>query len=425
MANSTNNANTITCPKCSTSIKISEALKQQISESMRSEYDAEYQEKAAALEVERKALVLKQRELKDAQASIDQAIRQGMEKRLDEERVALEKAAIQKAKKQVSVELLERDEELGELREKVRAAQNAELGLRHRERKLVEEKEELELSVQRTLEKEREKIRGVALKQADESHRLKEAEKDEQIAGLRKQIDELKRKAEQGPVQLQGEVMEIALEGRLGDAFPMDSVGEVPKGIRGADVLQRVLDGNRRDCGGILWESKRTKNWNGDWLRKAREDQRAAKAACVVIVSEAMPDGIELFEIIDGVWVCSWQAVEALASVLRLGLIESATCRRAAEGRQEKSDLAYGYLTSRDFVGRVRAMVEPLAEMQADLAKERRAMENAFSKREQRIHSSLAHMAGMYGDLQGIIGASLPELESMQFPQLGTDASLN
>jgi hypothetical protein len=299
---------------------------------------------------------------------------------------------------------------LTELRRALKTAQETELDLRKRERDLEAQANELELRASRILEAEREKIRSDAFRKFNHEHQFKDAEKEKQITDLRRQIDELKRKAEQGSQQLQGEVLELALEELLKAAFPSDNITPVAKGICGGDSIQQVLGANGLRCGDILWESKRTKNWSQRWLAKLRDDQRQARATCAVLVSEALPEGLEAFAMLDGVWVCSWTCVKPLATALRIGMIEVAKSRLAVQGQHDKMEMVYSYLSSQEFRSRVAGIVEAFITMRQDLESERRSMQRLWSKREKQLDRALLNTAGMYGDMQGIIGASLPEI---------------
>lgn len=314
--------------------------------------------------------------------------------------------------------LKERDEELAEVKGRLEVARHTELDLRKKERELQQKAEDLELTVNRRLGEERDRVRADALKQAADEHQLKDAEKDKKITDLVKQLDEMKRKAEQGSQQTQGEVLELAMEGLLREAFPTDRIEEVPKGVRGGDLIQRVMTPRGLDCGTIIWEAKRAKKWQGDWLPKLRQDQREAKAELSVLVSDTLPDGITYFDFLEEVYVCTGACVRQVAGLLREGLIEASRARRALEGQQGKMEQVYNYLASPAFRNRVNGMLEPIVRMQVDLAAEKRAIQTHWARREKQIDQAILGAGGMYGDFQGIIGGSLPELEIMSISQL-------
>jgi hypothetical protein len=252
----------------------------------------------------------------------------------------------------------------------------------------------------------------------EEELKLKVAEKEETIAGMQRQIEALKHKAEQGSQQLQGEVQELELESRLTVKFPTDLIEPVPKGEFGGDILQHVLNHAGQTCGMLLWESKRTKNWSDGWLAKLRQDQRTAKADFALLVSRALPKGVDLFDHIDGVWVLDPKCVIPLAIALRQSLIEVAAVRQAGDGQYTKMGMVYEYLTGPRFRNRIEAIVEKFTDMQEDLDKERKTMTRLWAKREEQIHGVLDATAGMYGDLQGIAGKSLDEIEGLEITML-------
>ena len=256
------------------------------------------------------------------------------------------------------------------------------------------------------------------LGKAEQQLKLRVAEKEETIAGMQRQIEALKRKAEQGSQQLQGEVQELELESLLAAKFPADLIEPVPKGDFGGDILQHVLNSAGQTCGTLLWESKRTKNWSDGWLAKLRQDQRAAKAEFALLVSRVLPKGVDLFGNVDGIWVLDPKCVIPLAVALRQSLVEIAAVRQAGDGQYTKMGMVYEYLTGPRFRNRIEAIVEKFTDMQEDLDKERKSMTRLWAKREEQIHGVLEATAGMYGDLQGIAGKSLDEIDGLEITML-------
>lgn len=403
-------ANTIICIKCGAKVEVTEAISAQIREQL----EGEMQRHRADVEKEKAKLRRQQDELETSKASLQDQIKKGVA----QEREKLEERARKKAAEEMAAELKDRDQQLAESKEKLKKAQEAELALRKKERELQQKTEELELTVNRKLDEEREKIRSTAKKQAAEEHELKDAEKEKQIADMRKQIDELKRKAEQGSQQLQGEVQELALEELLRTNFPTDTIEPVAKGVHGGDVIQRVRESSGLECGSILWESKRTKAWSDTWLAKLRDDQRAAKAAHSAIVTEAMPKGCANFGAVGDVWVTNRACILGVAAALRMALIEVARSARAADGQKTKVELLYNYLAGAEFRNRVTGIAEAFVTMQQDLAAEKRSTERLWAKREKQLERALMSTSGLYGDLQGIMGKSIGEIDALQMPAL-------
>jgi hypothetical protein len=200
--------------------------------------------------------------------------------------------------------------------------------------------------------------------------------------------------------------------------FPFDIIEPVPKGEFGGDVIQRVMGAGDQAVGTILWESKRTKNWSDTWLPKLREDQRAAKAEVAVIVSQALPKGVETFEAIDGVWVANPRTALPVAVILRQSLIEIAQARQTSAGQQTKTEMIYQYLTGPRFRHRIEAIVEAFSTMQNDLDRERKAIMKQWAKREEQILRVMQATVGMYGDLQGIAGKTLQEIDGLSLAAL-------
>jgi len=282
-----------------------------------------------------------------------------------------------------------------------------------------------ELEMARKLDEERKKIENELSKKMKEEYQLKEAEYKKQVSDLNKQIEELKRKIEQTSVQLTGEVLELKLEDILKENFPSDSIEPVPKGVSGADILQKVYDRSGRYCGTIVWESKRTKNWSDSWIQKLKDDQREIKADIGVLVTTALPKGVSDFGYIDGIVVTTYPLAVPIATLLRTQLIELTRIKQSTVARDEKIEILYNYLISPGFRQKVETIVEAFVNMKNDLDQEKRAMERIWAKREKQILRALYGFAGMYGDMQGILGASLPEIKHLKLLELpsGTDTN--
>lgn len=302
--------------------------------------------------------------------------------------------------------------------QKLSEAQAAQVDLLKKQRELDDTKRELELTIEKRVQQNLTMIRNQARQEAEEGLKLKVMEKDQTIAAMHQKIEELKQKAEQGSQQLQGEVQELELEGLLRNKFPHDSIEPVPKGEFGGDILHAVMSPSGLLSGLILWESKRTKNWSESWLSKLRDDQRNAKAELSVLISHALPKGIETFDIIDGVWVVHPRATLPVATILRHMLLQMRQVKQVSEGQQTKTELIYQYLTGPRFRQRVEAIVEAFTTMQTDLDKERKVILKQWAKREEQITHVMEATVGMYGDLQGIAGKSLQEIEGLELEYL-------
>lgn len=405
---------TIICPNCKTEIRLTESLAAPLVESVRKQYEAQ---------LARKELDIGKREstLREQQASMDERVAAT----LKAERITIAAEEAKKARLALATDLEEKSREVTDLREvlkqrdeRLAEAQKAQVALIRKQRELDDAKREIELTVEKRVQEGLSVARDQARKEAEDTLKLRVLEREQTIASMQKQIEELKRRAEQGSQQLQGEVQELELESLLRGQFPHDSIDPVPKGEFGGDTLQRVMTPQGQSCGAILWESKRTKNWSDGWLPKLREDQRSAKAELAVLVSQALPKHVESFGLVDGVWVTNPRSAVPLALALRQSLIEIAGARQASEGQQTKMDLMYQYLTGPRFRQRVQAIVEKFTDMHDDLDKERRTLTRLWAKREEQIRVVIDATAGMYGDLQGIAGRTLQEIEGLSIPAL-------
>lgn len=339
-------------------------------------------------------------------------------RQVEEARVQVAADARAAAEKDWKARFEAANSELASKDAKLREAERAELEARKLKVKAEDAMREAELTVTRRLDEERGKVREEALRERDTEHRLKLGEKDKQIDEMRAQIEELRRKGDRASQQLVGEILELDLFEVLSQAFPADQFERVKKGQGGADVLQTVRTPSGIVCGRILWETKRTKSWNPAWLAKLREDQRAAKADLAALVSETLPEDVRHFDQVDSVWISSIELSTAMAAALRQGLMDTARARTAAVGADVKKDLTYNYLTGSEFKQRMRGMLEPVAALQQGLLTERAAIQRQWSLREKQLEKLVRSMSGIYGDLQGIVGASLPTLEGLSMTAL-------
>jgi hypothetical protein len=412
---------TLTCPTCCTEIKLTESLAAPLIADTRRRYETQLAQKEAEVSA-REAAIFEQRE---ELATAKRAVEAEVAAKLDQERGKIAVAEALKAKRLVETDLEARAKEIADLNEvlrqrdtKLAEAQQAQADLIRKQRELDDAKREIDLTIANRVQAELTVVRDKAKQETEAALGLRVREKEEQIASMQRQIEDLKRKAEQGSQQLQGEVQELALEALLRERFARDLIEPVPKGEFGGDLIQQVVDPAGQVVGSIIWEAKRTKNWSDGWLGKLREDQRAAKADVALIVSQALPKGLQTFDYIDGIWVTDPKCAIAVAVALRESLLAESTARLAGEGQQTKMELIYRYLTGPRFRHRIEAVVERFTEMQADLDRERKAITRLWAKREEQIHGVVETMAGLYGDLQGIAGRSILEIEGLEVPLL-------
>jgi len=405
---------TVSCPNCKIEIKLTESLAAPLVEATRREYE--------------QRLLLKETECSRREAALqdrEQKLDALLQQRLSQERAKICAEEARRAKAALGAELDGKLREIGSLQDvlkqrdqKLAEAQKAQAVFLQKERALADRSRELDLTIEKRVQEGLVAVRAQARVEAEDRLNLKLLEREQTIAAMKRQIEDLRRKAEQGSQQLQGEAQEVELEALLSARFPFDTVSPVRKGEHGGDILQGVRNSQGGACGSIVWETKRTKNWSDGWLAKLREDQRAAKAEIAVIVSHALPKEIETFDLVDGVWVTHPKTMIPLAFALRQMLVEIAGARHTSEGQQTKAEMVYSYLTGQRFRHRVEAMVEALSTMQKDLDQERKVMMKQWAKRQAQIECVMSSTAGMYGELQAIAGKTILEIEGLEIDTL-------
>lgn len=408
------NQTTITCPKCATSIDVNDIVKQQLEKSIRKEFEAQ----ATAKDV---ALAIKNEELVKAKADFEAKKKQENElfiERLEKEKKAAEKEITSKLKAKLEDENKERllgmEKELSEKSEKLRELSKMEGEVAKLQREKLELKDAIEAEAQKqlnaTLIIERDKIR----KQEDDKNELKFKELQKQLEEQKKLTEEMKRKQEQGSMQLQGEVMELAIEEWLSSHFPLDTIDEIKKGANGADCLQIVNTRELQNCGTIYYESKRTKGFQPAWIEKFKNDIRDKKADLGVLVTEAMPAGMERMGIKDGIWICTFDEFKGLSAVLRQSLIQVSQAVQSQENKGDKMTMLYDFLTSNEFRLKMEGIVEGFTQMQQDLNAEKNAMKRIWNQREKQIDKVINNTTGMYGSIKGIAGNAVQSVKALE-----------
>ena len=391
------NDQVITCPHCQKSIPLSKTLFAQATK------DAQQQAR---------------QELEQQLAQQKKELQLVMQQQLQSAITAKQAEIVAKTKQTQEVQTKQLDElkqELQRKAEQLAESEKQEVALRKKSRELEEKEQRLNLELERKIDEEREKISTHVKKQEAEAHGLRLQEKDKQLDLMRKQIEELRRKAQQGSMQIQGEVQENQLKELLGVAFPTDDISDVPTGIKGADLIQRINAKMGLESGTIIWESKNTKSFSEGWITKLKGDQGIVKADVAVLVSQVLPDGVNGFTLRNGVWLVSYEHAVPLALALRTNIIELKKITASFVGRDEKMTMLYQYLSGPQFKNRVENIVMAFVAMKSDLEAERRALTKIWSKREKEIEKVILSTSSMYGDLQGIIGGSLPTIEQLEF----------
>lgn len=416
MAKQTTSGESITlkCPACEHEFPMSDAIKASLRQGVVTEVQRSIVEREKALVAKQRELAQQESSIKEQAAAIKQQVAAEVDKRVREAVATVRADASQKAREAQDVAVKHLEAEVAEKSAALKAAQMQELTLRKEKRQLEEAKEALQLEVERRLDAERGKMRTELKARADEENRLRILEKEKVITDLRDQLQSAQRRAEQGSQQAQGEILELDFEASLRDAFPLDKIEEISKGVRGGDIRHEVISTVGRSCGAILYENKRTKGWSDGWLGKLKEDMRKAGAEIGVIVTETMPPDAEAFCQRDTIWVTDIKSAVPLAHVLRCILKEVSLARGYRDGAKDKMELLYEYLTGSEFRRRVTAVVDAFHAMRIDLERERRALTKAWSKREKHINTVVETMAGMIGDVQGLSGNALQDIPMLE-----------
>lgn len=366
----------ITCPKCSHKFALDQALNREIELHLRTELNDEFERKAAEL------------------------------------RTHLLKEASEKAERtatELQVKLETQAKELKEAREHERA-------LLRTKAELQEQAEKAQLEAERKLADERDKIRKTAQEQVLAEHRLKDAEKNKQLDDMRRQIEDLKRKAEQGSQKLQGDAQEMELEKALRERFPRDEIESVKSGVRGADVLQKVITDSGQLCGTILWESKTVRNFSDKWIDKLIEDKQASKADVAVIVTDALPEHVVHMGSVRGVLITTFRLAACLAETLRVNMALLGQTRVALAGQDDQKSRIFQYFASPAFYERMATIADTFEQMQGDLSREKAAMNRVWARREKQIEAIVASTARFTGELEALYGSSLPQLPQFALP---------
>jgi len=389
-------ATTIKCPKCGNEFEPNESIRDQIKK-----------------ELNQKAIEWQKR--KDEEFQL----------KMDEEKKRMQQQLEENIRRSVSLDyenqlrLLAQTNKDNE--EKLKEAREQQLELFKKEQELKNREAELELSVQKKLQLERERL-SIEIRKLEEQriatieteYRLRMKEMEEKLESQRRLAEEMRRKAEQGSMQLQGEVQELALQEMLQSTFPFDLILEVGKGVRGADCIQVVRSNFGQECGKIIYESKRTNAFANEWIEKLKTDMRSQAAEIAVLVTRTMPRDMECFGIRDGVWICDFSEVKALASVLREGVIRVFNTTKSNENKGDKMHLLYGYLTSSEFAEQWKAIREGFLAMKLSIQRERDAMERLWKTREKQLEKVLLNAAHIRGSIEGIAGLDAIDLNLLE-----------
>lgn len=418
-------ATSITCPNCKHPFVIEEAFAADIEKEMRGKMETEWRKRMESLQAEKNEMAqLRQQVAAERQQVLQDRQRQDEElnTRLQAEKIKLQESLADNIRKDVAADFENQlrmlQDAQQENEEKLKAARRQELEFLRKEQELASQKEELEIDLQRRLLEERSRLMDMIRKEESErtairetEYQMRQKELEKQLEDQRKLAEEMRRKAEQGSMQLQGEVQELALEEMLRSTFPFDAISEVGKGVRGADCIQTVRNQFGQECGKIIYESKRTKDFSKDWIEKLKADMRSQGADVAILVTQAMPRDMERFGERDGVWVCTFSEVKSLAYVLRDAVLRVYNSVKSEENKGDKMHLLYHYLTSGEFAEQWSAIREGFRAMKTSIQREREAMEKLWKAREKQLEKVLLNAAHIKGSIEGIAGSDSVDLQ--------------
>lgn len=414
-------ATEIKCPSCGHQFPMEDAVSE--------DYKRELREKMAAYIKQKDEELLKKQEafLRKEQMLLQQVQQKEAEYagKLADEKVKMQKSLEENIRKSVSADfenqlnLLQQANRDNEI--KLQEARTKQLEYLKKEQELKNREQEMEIHIQQTLLKERQKIEEEIRKLEEQrtnaketEYQLKMKEMEKQLEDQKKLVDEMKRKAEQGSMQMQGEVQELLLENLLRGSFPFDVIVEVGKGVRGADCIQTIRNQFGQECGKIIYESKRAQHFSIEWIEKLKSEMRTQGADVAVIVTQSMPKDMDQFGEKDGVWICSFAEVRALAHILRDGIIKIYNTSRSQENKGDKMHLLYDYLTGREFAEQWKAIREGFLSMRMSIQKERDAMERIWKAREKHLEKVLLNAAHIRGSIEGIAGQDSIDLNLLE-----------
>lgn len=414
-------AQKIICPNCKTEISVDDVLHAQIEARIREKYEAEKRKDKEALEAQTAALAKKAEEVEAEKRNTDTLVANAIKEQLAQREQEIQKKAKEEAEadKKQEIEALKARE--ADTAAKLTEARSEQIKLMDEKKKLQDDKEAFEIEKRKQLDEERGKMKEESDKKAAEAYQNILAQKEKTIADTLRVNEDLKRKLEQGSQQSQGEVAELNLEEELKNAFIYDLIEPVPKGICGADVIQKVRSVAGKDCGQIIWEVKNTKTWSDGWIQKLKDDQREVHADVAIIISNILPAGIKNFALHNGVWVCDINLAIPLAVLIRDKLEAITREKGLSVGKNEKMDILYQYLTGVPFRQRIEAIVEAFSMLGKDIAKEKVYFTKKWASQEMQIKKILTNTIGVYGDIDGMV--SLPKIQALEleYDNAGTD----
>lgn len=409
----------VKCPECGTSIDVQDILSHQLEDEIKKKYQTQLSDVKKKFEGEQEKLNQAKLEFERKRKEQNEQFQERLENALKEEKKLVEEKLKTKILEEQSEQFKSLQNELNEKSEQIKELNRTKAEIEKLKREKAELKEEAEAEAQKrlneVLQTEKEKIR----RSEEEKNELKFKELHKQLEDQKKLTEEMKRKQEQGSMQMQGEVQELAIEEWLETKFPLDTINEIKKGVRGADCIQIVNTRDFQNCGKIYYESKRTKDFQSTWIEKFKSDMREKGADIGVLVTEAMPADMDRMGLRDGVWICSYDEFKGLSAVLRETIVKLFIATASQEGKGDKMHMLYDFLTSNTFKMQVEAIVEGFTQMKNDLESEKRSMNRIWKQREKQIEKVVSNTIDMYGSIRGIAGNAIQSVKALEL--LGDD----
>jgi len=405
---------TIQCPSCGSAIDVNDILKHQIEDALRKEYQLKANEDKQALKLQSDNLAKDKAEFEAKKQKENELFAERMEKELKLKEAEMKQKLTKKLEEENQDQLMLLNKELDEKTEKVKELHKKDAEIAKLQREKMEVKDAAEASAQKQFTEQLNLERVKIKKQAEDEHEFKEATLKKQLEDQKRLTEEMRRKQEQGSMQLQGEIMELAIEEYLINTFPLDTISEIKKGANGADCVHVVNTRENQNCGCIYYESKRAKVFQVAWIEKFKNDLRAKKADLGVLVTECLPGDMQRMGLKDGIWICTFQEFKGLSAVLRESIIQLNKAMQTQENKGDKMVMLYDYLTGNEFRSQVECIVEAFEQMQGDLNKEKIAMNRIWAQREKQLDKVIQNTAGMHGAIKGIAGNAVQTIMALE-----------
>ncbi len=415
------NQTQIKCPNCGTDIDVQDILSHQLEENFKKKYNEAVAQERKKYEKEFEVLTKSKEEFEIKKQKENELFQEKLNAKLKEEKEQIERKLKTQFKEENAEQYAMLNKELNEKSEQIKELNKTKAEIEKLKREKLELKESIEAESMKKLNQligeEKEKIR----KSEEDKNELRFKELQKQLEDQKRLTEEMKRKQEQGSMQLQGEVQELAIEEWLASQFPLDTIEEIKKGARGGDCIQIVNTRSHQNCGSIYYESKRTKDFQANWIEKFKTDIRTKGADIGVLVTDAMPTDMDRMGMKDGIWICSFDEFKGLCSVLRESIIQINNAISSQENKGDKMHMLYDYLTGNTFRLQVEAIVEGFSQMKADLESEKRAMQRIWKQREKQIEKVTINTIDMHASIKGIAGNAIQSVKALELPNPSLD----